>query len=137
MIPGEQRFLLAKLIADVIGRVARRVNAFDRPAIALDDIAVADLNVGDEIPVAALLHRNSLLVFAGTVGAVGVGRCTGRLFVDGWESFKTLLSLTVYHGRMADVKRMRALGSTAPRSRSLARRTGTGPIPVRISRSGP
>ena len=75
MITGEQRFLLAKLIADVIGWLDGRVNAFDRPAIA-----VADPNVGDEIPVAALLHRNSLLVFAGTVGAVGVDRCTGRLF---------------------------------------------------------
>jgi hypothetical protein len=42
-----------------------------------------------------------------------------------------------HFGKIDDVKRIFSAAPTVPRSRTFARRTATGPIPVWIARSGP
>ena len=44
MVAGEQQLLFPKTKADVVGGVARGMDDLNRPAVALDDIAVADRN---------------------------------------------------------------------------------------------
>ena len=67
MVAGEERLLFFQRIADVIGGVAGRVHAFHGEARAADDIAVAHRDVGHEIRVPALFHRDALLVWASAV----------------------------------------------------------------------
>ena len=92
MVAGEECLFFAQAVADVVRRVARRVQALERPAIPFDDLAVLDAPVGHERHVAALLHRHALLVLAGAMRPVGVGgrvthlaqqRAAGRMVIVG------------------------------------------------------
>ena len=77
VIAAEQRALLAQLIADVVRRVSRRVDAFDAPAVARDDVAVAHRDVGHEVVVGALLDLHAGLDAPRAVGAEAVARRAG------------------------------------------------------------
>ena len=51
MIAGEQQIGLLEGESHVIGGVARRRHRFERPAVAADDLAVGERDVGTEIHV--------------------------------------------------------------------------------------
>ena len=54
--PEEEDPVFAKREADVVRGVAGRVHALERPPVTLDEVAVPDLDLGDELHVASLLH---------------------------------------------------------------------------------
>ena len=56
MVAGEEDAVPAKREADVVRGVAGRVHALEGPPVTLDEVAVPDLDLGDELHVAPLLH---------------------------------------------------------------------------------
>ena len=77
VIAGEQRALLRQREAKVVGGVAGRVHALERPPIAPHHVAVAHLHRRFEIHVAALFHRYASFDLPGAVAPVAVGRRRG------------------------------------------------------------
>ena len=72
----------------VVGGVARREHAFDPPVAALDDVAVVDLHIGNEIRVAAgveahVAARSGGAGWSGAVRPVGIGRGPGQRLEPG------------------------------------------------------
>ena len=63
----------------MVGGVSGRIDAFDRPAIAFDNLAVTDFDIWPEIHVAAFLDldiRGALL--ARTMRPISIGRRAGQ-----------------------------------------------------------
>ena len=54
--PGEEEAVFAEREADVVRGMAGGVHALEGPPVALDAVAVAHLDLGHELHVAALLH---------------------------------------------------------------------------------
>ena len=71
MVAGEQEPILAQGEADMVRRMAWRVDAFEGPPVPFDDVSAAHLDLGDELHVASLLHLHRA---AGSVRAVAVDR---------------------------------------------------------------
>jgi hypothetical protein len=67
VIAREQDALLAQLEAEVIAAVTGRMHRFERPAVALDDLAIGDADIGYECQVGAGFDRGAALVAALTV----------------------------------------------------------------------
>ena len=56
MVAAEQGFLFGQTEAQVVRGMARGMDRLQGPALAFDNIAVADREVGNELMVAAFLH---------------------------------------------------------------------------------
>ena len=70
VVAGEEEAVLAKREADVVRGVAGGVHALEGPPVPLDEVAVAHLDLGDELHVSPFFHLHPVL--PGAVRAVAV-----------------------------------------------------------------
>ena len=78
MITREQCIFFAQVEANMVGCVARRKHAVKGPAVAIDNIAMPNRDIGCKLPVGSFLYGFAALILTGAVGSVAKRCCTGR-----------------------------------------------------------
>ena len=81
MIATEDGVLFAEREADMVRRMARCMDRFERPSISFDHVPILDLLIRHEFVIAAFFDLRPAAVAA--MGAVAIGRRSGRLLKGG------------------------------------------------------